>query len=247
MAEEKKTETVADKEKTAADKEKPAAKPEVKKDEKEEKDSGAKTESSDKPAEVKPDKEKKDILDEIDDGDLILEEQRESVPLTSKNATFKSSLGGLISMTLMHDGAEDEFFERVVVLRSFPISNPDEFISVREPDSKQKGKGKEIGMIRRLSEFGEATARLINDELNRRYFSPIIQRIYSVKEKFGYSYWESDTTAGRVTFILNNPFSNIRVLEDGRIFINDIDGNSFEIPDPKKLDTASYRKIEIYL
>ena len=50
-----------------------------------------------------------------------------------------------------------------------------------------------------------------------------------------------------MTFILNNPFSNIRVLEDGRIFINDIDGNSFEIPDPKKLAPASYRKIEMYL
>lgn len=193
-------------------------------------------------------KEKKDILDEIDDGDLILQDKRESVPLTPENAVFAPSQGGLISLTLKHgEGKEDEFFERVIVLRAFPITNPDEFIAVREPDTKQKGKGQEIGMIRRLSDFDERTVRLINEELNRRYFSPIIQRIYSVKEKFGYSYWESDTTAGRVTFILNNPFSNIRVLEDGRIFINDIDGNSFEIPDPKKLDPASYRKIEIYL
>ncbi|NLY69101.1 MAG: DUF1854 domain-containing protein [Clostridiales bacterium] len=194
------------------------------------------------------DTEKKDILDEIDDGDLILQDRRESVPLTPENAIFTRSQGGLISLTLKHDdGKEDEFFERVIVLRAFPITNPEEFISVREPDTKAKGKGQEIGMIRRLSDFDEETVRLIREELNRRYFSPVIKKIYSVKEKFGYSYWESDTTAGRVTFILNNPFSNIRVLEDGRIFINDIDGNSFEIPDPKKLDPASYRKIEMYL
>jgi hypothetical protein len=247
MADEKKTETVAEKNTDKEEnktKEKGADKTSAEKTDAEDK----KEKSDDIVTETKPEKEKKDILDEIDDGDLILEEQRESVPLTPHNAKFSTSKGGLISMTLKNsDGKDDEFFERVVVLRSFPISNPDEFISVREPDSKQKGKGKEIGMIRRLHEFDEASVVLINDELNRRYFSPIIQRIYSVKEKFGYSYWESDTTAGRVTFILNNPFSNIRVLEDGRIFINDIDGNSFEIPDPKKLDTASYRKIEIYL
>ena len=50
-----------------------------------------------------------------------------------------------------------------------------------------------------------------------------------------------------MTFVVNNPFGNIRILEDGRMFINDVDGNSFVIPDPKKLDPASYRKIDIYL
>jgi hypothetical protein len=256
MADEKNTKTVAQEKNNTATEDKTEAKPEVKvaaseqKAEKEKKADNADTKTGDdkESKAVEPVKEKKDILDDIDDGDLILADQRESVPLTPENAKFYPSKGGLISMTLIHgDGKEDEFFERVIVLRAFPISNPDEFISVREPDTKKKGKGKEIGMIRRLSDFDEATVTLINEELRRRYFSPVIQRIYSVKEKFGYSYWESDTTAGRVTFILNNPFSNIRVLEDGRIFINDIDGNSFEIPDPKKLDPASYRKIEIYL
>lgn len=216
-------------------------KPEVKTDEapenKSEKEDGRK-------------KEKKDILDEIDggdDGDLILENQRESVPLTPQNARFYRSKGNLISLELTVEGKEPEFFERVVIYRSFPITNPDEFLSVREPDNKKKGRGREIGMIRRITDFDEATAMLFLEELDRRYFCPQLLRILSVKEKFGYSYWDAETTAGHVTFILNNPFSNIRVLEDGRIFINDIDGNSFEIPDPNKLDPASYRKIEIYL
>ncbi|MHB1151115.1 MAG: DUF1854 domain-containing protein [Eubacteriales bacterium] len=193
--------------------------------------------------------EKKDILDEIDggDGDLILENQRESVPITPKNARFYRSKGNLISLELTAEGKEPEMFERVVILRSFPVTNPDEFLSVREPDTKKKGRGKEIGMIRRMSDFDEATSMLFLEELDRRYFSPQLLKIISCKEKFGYSYWDAETTAGHVTFILNNPFYNIRVLEDGRIFINDIDGNSFEIPDPKQLDPASFRKIEIYL
>lgn len=221
--------------------EKPEEPASTKKEDKEEKDGKAgKTEGK---------KDGKEILDEIDGGagDLILENQRESVPLTPKNARFYRSKGNLISLELTEEGKEKEVFERVVILRSFPITNPDEFLSVREPDAKKKGRGKEIGMIRRMSDFDEATSMLFLEELDRRYFSPQLLRILSVKEKFGYTYWDAETTAGHVTFILNNPFYNIRVLEDGRIFINDIDGNSFEIPDPKRLDPASYRKIEIYL
>ena len=64
------------------------------------------------------DTEKKDILDEIDDGDLILQDRRESVPLTPENAIFTRSQGGLISAySLKHDdGKEDGIFRRVIVL-----------------------------------------------------------------------------------------------------------------------------------
>ncbi|MCQ2431494.1 MAG: DUF1854 domain-containing protein, partial [Clostridia bacterium] len=85
------------------------------------------------------------------------------------------------------------------------------------------------------------------EELYRRYFTPEIQKITGMKEKFGYSYWDVETSAGKVTFVLNNPFSNIRVLEDNSVFINDIDGNCFKIMDVSKLDAASLRRIEIYL
>lgn len=193
-------------------------------------------------------KPKNDIMgDGSDDGDLILENERVSIPLTPANAVFSRSGGDLISLEIINDKNEKETFERVVILRSFPVTNPDEFLSVREPDSKKQGRGKEIGMIRRLSDFDEATRALFAEELDRRYFTPEIKKISSVKDKFGYLYWDVVTTAGNVTFVLNNPFSNIRVLEDGRIMINDIDGNVFEILDPAKLDSASLKKIEIYL
>lgn len=191
--------------------------------------------------------------EDIDAGDLILANERVSIPLNPQNAKFTRSKGNLVSLTLQKEGGEEEFFERVIILRAFPITNPSEFLSIREPDrrdpkdKKKKRRGREIGMIRYMSDFDEETQKLLLEELDRRYFSPQILKIYSVKEKFGYSYWDSETDAGHVTFILNNPFSNIRLFEDGRIFINDIDGNSFEIADPKKLDAASYRKIELYL
>lgn len=198
-----------------------------------------------KKAETKP---KNDIMgDGSDDGDLILENERVSIPLTPENARFKKSGGGLVSLDIINDKGEPEFFERVVILRSFPVTNPDEFLSVREPDSKKQGRGKEIGMIRKMSDFDRDTQALFLEELDRRYFTPELQKINSVKDKFGYLYWDVVTTAGNVTFVLNNPFSNIRILEDGRILISDIDGNIFQITDPKQLDAASLKKIEIYL
>lgn len=191
------------------------------------------------------------VEEKVKDSDIaeenLFEPSRISIDLTPQNIKFIRSPGGLISIDFTNHKGEREFLERVVIFRSFPITNPNEFLSVREPDSKKMGRGKEIGMIRRLSDFDEETAALINEELDRRYFSPTILKIRSIKEKFGYTYWDAETTSGNVTFILNNPFSNIRTLEDGRIFISDMDGNNFQIPDYKKLDNASYKKIEIYL
>lgn len=205
----------------------------------EEKKTEEKTEAKDAPAE-----EPEQDDDEIDPDELF--KRRASIDLTPANARFTKSKGGMISLEM--DGPEGhEVFERVIVLRSFPVTAPDEFLSVREPDTRKKGRGAELGMIRRLSDFDEATRMLINEEMELRYFTPEIKKINSVKDKFGYSYWEAETTAGKVSFVLNNPFSQIRVLEDMRIYISDMDGNSFVIPDPAKLDRASYRRIEIYI
>lgn len=193
---------------------------------------------------LKTEKKKDELLD---DDIPALDDRRESVPLTQDNAVFTKSAGGLISLDLTHEDGEHEFFERVAVFRAFPITAPDEFLSVREVSVIKNERGQEIGMIRYMSDFDEATQHLFLEELDRRYFTPEIKKINSVKEKFGYSYWDCDTTAGHTVFVLNNPFSNIRTLIDGRVFINDIDGNCFSVPEPKKLDPASYRKIEIYL
>ncbi len=187
--------------------------------------------------------EKKPITKKEDD----LFAHRISIDLTPENARFTPSAGNLISLEVTQPDGEVEFFERIVPIRAFPVSSPDEFISIREPDTQLSGRGAEIGMIRRLSDFPQEAAGLIAEELSRRYFTPAIKKIHSFSEKFGYCYWDVTTEAGRLEFIMNNPTSNIRTLEDGRVFMYDIDGNCFTIEDPKKLDKHSYRKVEVYL
>ncbi len=173
--------------------------------------------------------------------------KRQSIDLTTANAKFTRSEGGLISLELKNENGEIENFERIVPIRAFPITDPDAFISIREPDTREGGKGAEIGMIAKLADFGEETEKLILEELDRRYFTPTIEKIYNVKEKFGYLYFDVLTSSGKVSFVMNNPSSNIRVLEDKRSLIYDIDGNCFEIPEMEKMDKASFKKIEIYL
>lgn len=182
-----------------------------------------------------------------DTEDDVLFDTRVSIPLTPQNAVFGRSGGGLICLTVTQPDGKVESFERVIPVRAFPITEPEEYISIKEPDTKDKGKGKEIGFLRRMADFDPQTQALLCEELNRRYFTPAILRILSVKEKFGYYYWVAETTAGKVSFVMTNVSSNIRTLEDGRVFMHDIDGNCFEIPDPAKLDKASFRKIEIYM
>ena len=183
--------------------------------------------------------------DDEDDDKIFY--KRKSVMLTPENAHFYKSKGNLISLTLKNEDGTVEDFERVVALRSFPISDPDYYISIREPDLRNKEKGAEIGLIHTLADFDEETVKIINEELSLRYFSPQITKIYALKEKLGYIYCDADTTSGRFSFSLSGASNNIHTLEDGRVFIHDIDGNCFEIPDPSKLDKSSYKKIEIYL
>ena len=184
----------------------------------------------------------------LDDSNISeLFEHRVSLELTPENAKFTRSAGNLISLEVTQPSGKVEFFERVVPVRAFPISSPDTFIAIREPDTQLGGRGAEIGMIETLSIFPSDMAELIRIELERRYFTPAVKKIHGLREKFGYCYWDVTTSAGRVEFIMNNPTSNIRTLEDGRVFMYDIDGNCFTIENPKELDKHSYKKVEIYL
>lgn len=169
---------------------------------------------------------------------------RLSVTLTPDNAKFFHSKGGLISMHYTAPDGNEETFERVEIIRAFPITNPDEYLAVRNASG---GRRDEIGLIHSIHVFDKDTVALLNEELDRRYFVPEITKIYSMKEKYGYHYTEALTSAGRIKFVMNNPSNSIRTLEDGRVLITDTDGNCFCLRDPQKMDKASYRMIEIYL
>ena len=157
-----------------------------------------------------------------------------TVWLTSSNASFSQKNGFLY---IQHGDRNTRAF----LCRSFPFELEWEFISVLDEDQC------EIGLIRRIEDFAEADREMLVTELNRRYYSPVIQRILSMKERYGFSYWKVITKEGEVGFTLHDTFRSIIRAGESRLILLDVDGNRFEIPDVRALDKKSYKKIELYL
>jgi hypothetical protein len=151
--------------------------------------------------------------------------------LEARELAFEKTEGGFLSLKIGR-----KRYPRVNLYRSFPLSHRNSYISVRDD------KDGEIGILESLGEFSRGIRRLIEEELERRYFSPTIHEVISLKEEFGYSYWDVRTDAGSVRFTVRSGENNIVVLSDGKLLIIDVDGNRFELPDQEKM-APKYRKI----
>ena len=131
--------------------------------------------------------------------------------------------------------------ERAFLCRQFPFELQWEFISVMNED------GDELGIIRDVALFGDDARALLETELRRRYYSPVINRIISIKERYGFSYWRVHTAEGEISFTLQDTYRSIIRAGANRVIMMDVNGNRFEIPDTAALDRKSYKRIEIYL
>ncbi len=172
--------------------------------------------------------------------------------LTPENAVFSHTKNGFPAMRAFLPPVTDDLteeklppawqeFGRVQFHRAFPFDAPDEFISVLDMD------GKEYGIIRSLSDFGEEARALMQKELDRKYLSPTITKITSLKDKLGFSYWEVETDCGKKSFTMQDTYRNLFHNSESGIVLTDVDGNRYLIPDVLALDPKSYRKIELYL
>ena len=161
--------------------------------------------------------------------------------LSGKDIRFTRSRGGLLAMTVK--GEEEVYYDRVIAFRCFPLTSPDDFISIRDPNDNKR----EIGMLRSVSELDEESERLLQEELSARYYVPIITKVYGIHRRPAVMELDVETDAGRTKFLMRHGLADIRILEDGRVMFTDRFGNCYMIPDPKKLDKASYKKVEVFL
>ena len=173
-----------------------------------------------------------------------LNEVIQIVFLNRDNAEFRIRNHFLTMKAKLPDGnggTAEKTFDRVFVHRAFPFDEPENYISVQDEDKK------ELGMIRSLGDISEESAKAVISELGRKYYAPVILKIESLNERYGFSYWKVVTNAGEMNFTLQDTYRSILRVSSDRIFIIDIDGNRYEIPELEKLDSASYKKIELYL
>ncbi len=130
---------------------------------------------------------------------------------------------------------------RVIIRRLMPLSNPEQYISLAADDDT------EIGILVKPSELEPESRKILNEELDKRYFTPKIQKIYRVKEQFGIHEWEVETERGRVTFSVRGLNQNIKQVPPARLFVTDVRGNRYDIPDYRELDAQSYHQIQRHL
>lgn len=157
--------------------------------------------------------------------------------LNAAELELERTAGGFVTLTVS-GGEQPERYERVSAFRAFPLSAADQYISLRDRE------GDEIGIVESLDDLTPAQAALVRDELDRRYFTPQIQRVESLKEEFGYSYWTVDTDAGRRRFTVQSGKNNVTMVGRGRLVIVDVDGNRFEVADYSRLDRSVLRTLE---
>ena len=158
--------------------------------------------------------------------------------LTPQNAVFTRTEGGFVSMT--HG---EESYPRVQVVRMFPFSEPGKFISIRTAEETSK----EIGVIETMDGFPKEVQEMLLEQLNLRYFTPIITKIYQIKDEYGYAYFDVDTDRGRCRFVIHMGGNAVVHLSDVRIIISDIDENRFEIPDVTKLSVKEQKRLDLFL
>lgn len=158
--------------------------------------------------------------------------------LTKDNAVFARTEGGFVSLEF--DGKK---WGRVQVVRLFPFTEPDQFISIRTVEERSK----EIGVIEDMKKVSGETRKMLEEQLNLHYFTPVIQKVLDIKDEYGYAYFHVLTDRGECRFTINMGGNAVVRLTDTRLLITDLDENRFEIPDVLQLSQKEQRKLDLFL
>ena len=163
--------------------------------------------------------------------------------ITKDNASFARTKGGFVSLDLQ-DSIAPEHYDRIRVVRSFPFTDRNKYISIRTIDEKSK----EIGMIRDLAtDVDPETRKMLEEQMDIRYFTPIIKKINTIKDEYGHAYFDVETDQGPCKFVIYMNSSSVVNLSDVRLLISDLDGNRFEIPDYTKLSARELKMLDLFL
>jgi hypothetical protein len=125
-------------------------------------------------------------------------------------------------------------------VRGFPISDPEHGISICDAE------GHELAWVESLGQLPGPVRQILEEELARREFMPVIRRIVQVSAPVEPSEWEVETDRGGTKFVLTSE-DHVRRLDGHRAMIIDSQGIRYLIPDTSRLDSVSRRILERYL
>lgn len=127
-----------------------------------------------------------------------------------------------------------------VVVRAFPIADPQRSISVLSPE------GKELIWIDDLAQVAEHERNLIEQALQGREFMPEITRLDGVNSFSTPSIWRVQTNRGATELVLKGE-EDIRRLSPTTLIVADAHGVQFLIRDLPALDRHTRKLLDRFL
>ncbi len=124
------------------------------------------------------------------------------------------------------------------IKRVFPISDPSTYLSILD------GADKEIGVLRNPADLDKASKSVLDEELDRRYYTPIVKEIRGLKQDGGMWLFNVITQRGPTIFYVRHWRDNAYEIKPGRWHIQSVDGQRYEIIDIDALDNKSLRLLD---
>lgn len=146
--------------------------------------------------------------------------------------------GAVLSLSV--DGTPAPY-EKVTIVRMFPLSQPDQYWSVRNETNE------EVGVILDPRLLPPEQQALLAAEMRRRYVMPVILAVLAMNERFDTLDWFVETDRGGCRFTTRQLRDNLLRPTPNRYIITDVDGNRFDIPDVSSLPLASQALLSRHL
>jgi len=124
------------------------------------------------------------------------------------------------------------------VRRVFPASDPNSYFSI------QDGSGREVGLLRGLDGLDPESRARFEEELDRRYFTPYIERVEDLRQDGGMWLFQVATQRGKTKFYVRSWRDSSHEIRPGRWLIFSVDGQRYLIRDWEDLDARSKDLLE---
>ena len=119
----------------------------------------------------------------------------------------------------------EEKYRDINIRRAFPLEETNRFIGFFLAD------GTELGLLEDIERLDADSRMILENELEKIYFRPVILRIRSIGEEFGVVYMDAETSSGPRHIEIRQIRNKIRLLSSYRALIEDVDGNRYELRD----------------
>lgn len=128
----------------------------------------------------------------------------------------------------------------VTPIRAFPTADPGRFIAFCD------AQGRELLMLDSLAQLPDAPRQLLEAELARREFQPIITRILEARAGSSQTDWRVETERGVATFATTTE-EQVRGVGEHSVQFTDTHGIRYRIPDVRGLDPPSRKVLRRFL